>query len=155
TLADMDADAPLYDLKTLEDYFALDLGRARFQTILLSLFAGAALLLTALGLYGVIAYAVVQRTHEIGLRMALGASQNHVLRMILNRGLALTVMGIALGVLGALALARVFESLLYEIPPRDPLTYVVVCLTLALVAVLASYIPALRATRVDPMIALR
>jgi putative ABC transport system permease protein len=155
TLAAMEPDAPLYDVRTLDDYLALDLGRARFQTVLLSLFAAVALVLTAIGLYGVIAYGVVQRTHEIGVRMALGASRTNVLKMILNRGLMLTVSGIVLGVVGALALARLMESLLYEIPPRDPLTYVVVCFTLSMVALLASYIPALRATRVDPMIALR
>jgi putative ABC transport system permease protein len=155
TLASMDADAPLYDIKPLADYFALDLGRARFQTVLLSLFAGVALVLTAIGLYGVIAYAVVQRTHEIGVRMALGASRSDVLRMILNRGLMLTLTGVGVGVIGALALARLIESLLYEIPPRDPMTYIVVCFTLSAVALLASYIPALRATRVDPIIALR
>jgi predicted permease len=154
-LASMDPDAPLYDVKTLDDYLALDLGRARFQTVLLGLFAGVALLLTAIGLYGVIAYGVAQRTHEIGVRIALGASRMDVLRMVLNRGLVLTLAGVGAGVVGALALARLMQSLLYEIPPRDPLTYTVVCVTLAAVALLASYIPALRATRVDPMVALR
>jgi predicted permease len=154
-LVSMDPDAPLFNVKTLDDYLALDLGRARFQTMLLGLFAGVALVLTAIGLYGVIAYSVVQRTHEIGVRMALGATRTDVLRMVLNRGLVLTFVGVGLGVVGALALARFIESLLYEIPPRDPLTYATVCVTLAAVALLASYIPALRATRVDPMIALR
>jgi putative ABC transport system permease protein len=151
----MEPDAPLYDIKTLEDYLALDLDRARFQTVLLGLFAGVALLLTAIGLYGVIAHGVVQRTHEIGVRMALGASRTDVLHLVLNRGLMLTLAGVGIGVVGALALARFIQSLLYEIPPRDPLTYAVVCVTLGAVALLASYIPALRATRVDPMIALR
>jgi predicted permease len=155
TLATMDADAPIYDLKTLSDYVALDLGRARFQTVLLSLFAGVALLLTTIGVYGVVAYGVAQRTHEIGVRMALGASRSDVLRMILNGGLMLTLAGVGVGVIGALALARLIESMLYEIPPRDPATYGIVCVTLSMVALLASYIPALRATRVDPMIALR
>ena len=151
----MDADAPIYDVKTLSDYVALDLGRARFQTVLLSLFAGVALLLTTIGVYGVVAYGVAQRTHEIGVRMALGASRSDVLRMILNGGLMLTLAGVGVGVIGALALARLIESMLYEIPPRDPATYGIVCVTLSMVALLASYIPALRATRVDPMIALR
>lgn len=154
-LNSMDPDAPLYQVRTMEDYLALDLGRARFQTILLALFAGVALLLTAVGLYGVMAYAVAQRTHEIGVRMALGASRPAVLRMILQRGIVLTLSGIAIGVIGAIALASIIESLLYQIPPRDPATYVVVCVTLGSVALLASYIPALRATRVDPMLALR
>lgn len=154
-VSSMDSESPLYDIRTLEDYLALDLGRARFQTVLLALFAGVALLLTAVGLYGVMAYAVNQRTHEIGVRMALGASRPAVLRMILQRGVLLTVTGIGIGVVGAIALASVIESLLYQIPPRDPLTYIVVCITLGAVALVASYIPALRATRVDPMFALR
>jgi putative ABC transport system permease protein len=154
-LTSMDPDAPMFNAKTLDDYLALDLGRARFQTTLLGLFAAVALLLTAIGLYGVIAYSVAQRTHEIGVRIALGATRADVLRMVLNRGLLLTFVGVGVGVVGALALARFIESLLYEIPPRDPLTYATVCVTLGAVALLASYIPALRATRVDPIIALR
>jgi len=139
----------------MDDYLAMDLGRERFQTTLLTLFACIALLLTAVGLYGVMAYAVAQRTHEIGVRMALGAPSAAVLRMVLRRGAFLTLAGVGIGVVSALALAKVIESLLYQIPPRDPLTYVVVCITLSGVALLASYIPALRATRVDPMYALR
>jgi putative ABC transport system permease protein len=154
-LASMDSDAPLFTVRSMEDYLALALGRARFQTMLLSLFAGTALLLTAVGLYGVMAYAVGQRTHEIGVRMALGASRSDVLQMVLRRGVVLTTSGIIIGVVGAVALAKLIESLLYEIPPRDPLTYVGVCVVLACVAMLASYIPALRATRIDPMVALR
>ena len=154
-IAAMDPDAPVYQIKTMEDYLALDLGRARFQTALLGLFAGIALLLTAIGLYGVIAYGVAQRTHEIGVRMALGASRADVLRMVVNRGLLLTLAGVGAGVLGAVGLARFIQSLLYQTPPRDPLTYTVVCVSLSLVALLASYIPAMRATRIDPMVALR
>lgn len=154
-VSSMDSEAPLYDMRTMDDYLALDLGRARFQTILLALFAGVALLLTAVGLYGVMAYAVTQRTHEIGVRMALGASRSAVLQMILQRGVFLTLSGIGIGVIGAIALASVIQSLLYQIPPRDPATYIVVCILLGSVAMLASYIPALRATRVDPMFALR
>ncbi len=154
-LAGMDPDAPLFEIKTMEDYLVLDLGRARFQTALLSLFAGIALLLTAIGLYGVVAYGVAQRTHEIGVRMALGASRKDVLQMVLNQGLLLTFLGVAVGVLGALGLAKFIESLLYQILPRDPATYLVVCVTLGVVALLASYIPAMRAIRVDPVVALR
>ena len=154
-LAGMDSDAPLFEIKTMEDYLVLDLGRARFQTVLLSLFAGIALLLTAIGLYGVVAYGVAQRTREIAVRMALGASQKDVLQMVLNQGLLLTFVGVAVGVLGALGLAKFIESLLYQILPHDPATYLVVCVTLGVVALLASYIPAKRAIRVDPMVALR
>ncbi|HZU22415.1 MAG TPA: ABC transporter permease [Terriglobales bacterium] len=154
-LTSMDPESPLYNAKTMEDCLALDLGRARFQTVLLGVFAAIALLLTAIGLYGVIAYSVAQRTHEIGVRMALGASRGNVLSMVLNRGVQLTFIGIVLGVAGALGLAQIIQALLYEIPPRDPATYFVVCITLGAVALLASYLPALRAARVDPMVALR
>jgi putative ABC transport system permease protein len=98
---------------------------------------------------------VAQRTHEIGVRMAMGASRESVRSMILRRGTLLTLAGTVLGILGAFALARLIESLLYQIPPRDPLTYVGVCVVLSAVALAASYIPALRATKVDPMVALR
>jgi putative ABC transport system permease protein len=154
-LASMDRDAPLYDVRSLDDYLALDLGRARFQTLLLGCFAAIALLLTAVGLYGVVAYGVTQRTHEIGLRMALGASQSEVLHLVLRQGAALTIIGAGAGILGAIALTRLIASLLFETPPRDPLTYVTVCVVLSGVALLASYIPALRATRVNPTVALR
>ena len=155
TLTSMDPEAPLYNVRTMEDCLALDLGRARFQAVLLGIFAGIALLLTGIGLYGVIAYSVAQRTHEIGVRMALGASRANVLSMVLNRGVQLTLIGIAIGVACALALAQIIQAMLYEIPPRDPATYFVVCVTLGAVALLASYLPALRAARVDPMVALR
>src|SRR5262249_53081244 len=105
-LASMDPESPLFDIKTLDDYLAMDLGRARFQTVLLGLFAGVALLLTAIGLYGVMSYAVVQRTHEIGIRVALGAVKADVLRMILSRSFAITGIGLVLGILGAGLVSR-------------------------------------------------
>lgn len=151
----LDPEAPLHDIRTMDECLAFDLGRARFQTVLLGIFAAIALLLTAIGLYGVVAYSVAQRTHEIGVRMALGASRSHVLATVLNRGVQLTLIGIAIGVAGALALARVVQALLYETAPRDPATYLLVCITLSLVALAASYLPALRASRVDPIVALR
>lgn len=154
-LRKMDPEAPLYSVKTMDDYLALDLGRARFQTVLLGLFAGIALLLTAVGLYGVMAQSVAQRTQEIGIRMAMGATRGDVRSMVLRTGTLLSLIGTAIGLVAALALARLIESLLYEIPPRDPMTYVIVCGVLALVSILASYVPALRATRLDPMVALR
>jgi putative ABC transport system permease protein len=154
-LSSMDAEAPLYDVRTMTDYLALDLGRARFQTVLLGLFAGVALLLTAVGLYGVMAQSVAQRTQEIGIRMALGASREDVRAMVLRKGALLSLAGTLIGLVAALALARLIESLLYEIPPRDPATYVSVCAILALVSIAASYVPAARATRLDPMVALR
>jgi putative ABC transport system permease protein len=154
-LESLDSEAPLYNVRTMQDYLALDLGRAKFQTTLLGLFAGIALLLTAVGLYGVMAQSVAQRTQEIGIRMALGASRENVRAMILRRGTLLSLAGTVIGIIGALAFARLIESLLYEIPPHDPITYVGVCAILALVAAFASYVPAARATRLDPMVALR
>lgn len=154
-LSGMDAEVSLYNTRPLDDYLALDLGRARFQTVLLSCFAMISLLLTAMGLYGVISYSVTQRTHEIGVRMALGASRSSVLKMVLQQGAGLTGAGIAMGLIGAFALTRLLAALLYNTPPHDPLTYATVCVLLAGVAMTASYLPALRATRVDPNVALR
>jgi putative ABC transport system permease protein len=154
-LAAMDPDAPLYQVLTLDDYFALDLGRARFQTMLLGLFAGIALLLTAVGLYGVMSFTVLQRTHEIGIRVALGADRIDVLRMVLSKSMALTGVGLAIGVIGASMLTRLLDNLLYEVKPTDPVTLVAVSAVLIAVSALASYIPARRAARVDPMVALR
>src|SRR5262249_29783170 len=119
TLAGMDADSPLYKVQTLEDYLAFDLGRARFQTMLLGLFAGIALLLTAVGLYGVMSFTVLQRTHEIGIRVALGAARADILRMVLNKSLVLTSLGLAIGMAGALMVTRLLEGLLYEVKPMD------------------------------------
>lgn len=154
-LNSMDPDVPLYEIRTMDQYLAIDLGRARFQAILLGLFAAMALILTAVGLYGVMSQAVAQRTHEIGVRMAMGATRESVLAMVLGRGTTLTVIGTVIGIGGALALARLIESLLYQIPPRDPATYVSVSVILGLVAIAASYVPAQRAAKVDPMVALR
>ena len=119
-LQSMDSEAPLYNVRSMEDYLVLDLGRARFQTTLLGLFAVMALVLTAIGLYGVMAQSVVQRTQEIGIRMAMGATRENVRGMILARASFLSLTGTAIGILGALAFANVIESLLYAIPPRDP-----------------------------------
>ena len=154
-LASMDPDAPLYEVRSLEDYLALDLGRARFQAVLLGLFAGIALLLTAVGLYGVMAYTVAQRAQEIGIRMALGASRADVLHMILARSVAITGVGLLIGIVGAAALTRLLSSLLYGVRPIDPMTFAAVALLLAATSMLASYIPAWRAAKVDPMVALR
>jgi putative ABC transport system permease protein len=121
----------------------------------LGIFAFLALALAAVGIYGVTSYSVSQRTHEIGIRMALGAQDSDVLRLVVGHGLALAVIGMTLGVAGALVLTRFLASMLYGIRPTDPLTYLGVCLLLMAVAMVASYIPARRATKVDPMEALR
>ena len=154
-LTSMDPDAPLYGARTMEDYLALDLGRARFQTILLTVFAAIALLLTAVGLYGVMSYTVAQRTPEIGLRVALGANRQDVVGMILARSFRITGVGLLLGLLGAFGLTRLLSTVLYEVKPADPLTFIAVAVVLGGVSLLASYVPAWRAAKVDPMVALR
>jgi len=143
------------DVRTLDQIAREPVEQRRFLMVLLGLFAALALVLAAVGIYGVMAYSVAQRTHEIGIRMALGAEQRDVLKLIVARGLVLAVVGVAAGVLAALALSRLMASLLYGVHPGDPATFAVVCLTLVAVALAASYIPARRATKVDPMAALR
>ena len=127
----------------------------RFSLALLGSFAALALVLAAIGIYAVLAYSVARRTHEIGVRMALGARSGDVLRLVLAQGLRVTTIGIVFGVAGALGLTRFLQSLLYEVRPTDPPTFVGVLLLLVSVSVAASYLPARRAMRVDPMVALR
>ena len=119
------------------------------------MFASLAVLLSALGIYGVLSYSVAQRTQEIGIRAALGATRTSLLQLILSRGVGLTVVGLVIGVSGSLGLTRLMASLLYGVSARDPVTMIVVGAVLALVAVLACYVPARRATRIDPLLALR
>jgi putative ABC transport system permease protein len=127
----------------------------RFSAVLLSLFAGLAMLLAAIGLYGVISFAVARRTHEMGVRAALGATRAAVVRLVLREGAAMAGAGIALGLAAAAVLSRLLTSQLYGVTPGDPLTFAAVPAILALVALLASYLPARRAARVSPMVALR
>lgn len=155
TLASLDPEAPLFDIHSMDDLLALDIGESKFQTLLLGVFAGIALLLTAVGLYGVMAYSVVQRTREIGIRLALGASRGDVLQMVLQRGAILTATGLTAGILGALCLTSFMEKMLFDTRPFDALTIVAVSALLAAVALLASYLPARRATKVDPLVTLR
>jgi ABC-type antimicrobial peptide transport system permease subunit len=122
---------------------------------MMGVFAGIALLLAGVGLYAVMAYAVSQRTHEIGVRLALGAQARDILWLITGQGLKLTLAGLALGMMGAFALTRVMEPLLYGVAPTDPLTFILISSSLACVALLACWIPARRATKVDPLVALR
>jgi putative ABC transport system permease protein len=140
---------------TLEQYIAKTVAERRFATVLLSAYAAVAVALAAVGIYGVLSYLVAQRTHEIGVRMAIGAQWGDVLRSVLKRGLALTGTGVCVGLLLALASTRVLSSMLYEVSATDPTTFVGVCLLLAVVALSACYIPARRATKVDPIVALR
>ena len=127
----------------------------RFTLVVLGVFAALALLLTLVGLYGVLAYAVSRRRREIGIRMALGAQRGNVLRLVLREGLQLAALGIAAGLLGALAVVRFMGNLLYDIKPTDPVTFVAIPLLLGTVALLACWVPARRAVKVDPMEALR
>jgi putative ABC transport system permease protein len=151
----LDNSLALFNVRTMEDVISQSMSNASYQSLLLSSFALLALLLTAVGIYGVMAYMVTQRTHEIGIRLALGAHRREILRLILRQGAQLTLTGVAFGVAGALVLTRFLSSLLFGIQSRDPFTFIVVTTGLAAVALLASYIPACRATRVDPMVALR
>ena len=143
------------DIKLLEQIKSESLGGNRLRTVLLGVFAGLAMLLAAIGIYGVISYSVAQRTHEMGVRAALGASTWDQVRLVLGSGLSLTAIGLAIGALGALGLTQLLASLLFGVSPRDPSTLVLVAAILAAVALAACYIPARRATRIDPMIALR
>jgi len=127
----------------------------RFRTLLLGLFGLAALLLGATGIYGVMSYSVSQRTREFGIRIALGAERSQVMNLVLKQGLVLTLAGLGIGLLGALALTQLLAKMLYEVQPTDPLTFAGVTLLLAAVALLANYLPARRATRVNPIEALR
>jgi putative ABC transport system permease protein len=151
----LDAHLPVYDLHAMEDLVSEALAQPRFYLSLLAAFAGAALLLAAVGLYGVIAYAVQQRTREIGVRMALGASSGNVLGMVVREGLGMSAVGVALGLVGAAALTRVLQSLLFGVTTTDPLTFASVAVVLSLVAIAASLIPARRAASIDPQRALR
>jgi putative ABC transport system permease protein len=151
----VDKDQPISHVQTMDQVFAAAISQERFQALLLGLFAALALVLACVGLYGVISYAVAQRTHEIGVRMALGAQPLDVLRLVLRQGMALTIAGLIVGIgIGSVA-TRVLSDMLYGVTPRDPLTFVGVPALLLLVAFLACYIPARRATRIDPLVALR
>ena len=154
-LRDLDADLPPFQVRTMEQVVEETLVTRRFSMLLLASFAGLALFLAGVGLYGVISYSVVQRTREIGLRMALGARGLDVVRMVVRRGLGLTAAGLAIGVAVALAVTRFLSTLLFAVPPTDPLTFVSIAGLLAAVACVASFLPAWRAARVDPMEALR
>ena len=151
----IDRNQPVSAIRTMEEVLDESVGRRRLIVVLLSLFAGVALLLAMLGIYGVIAYSVAQRTQEVGIRRAMGAAEGDILRWILGHGLRLTLAGVLLGIGGALALTRVIKSLLFHTTTTDPATFVGVAFLFVVVALLASYIPARRATRIDPMAALR
>jgi putative ABC transport system permease protein len=150
TVHSLDSTLPVAQLASMEDVLSTSLARPRFLTLLLGVFAGVALALAAIGTYGVMAYSVAERRHEIGIRMALGAQSSSVLAMILRQGVVTAGMGLALGLLGALALSSLIRSMLFDTSPKDAASFVIAPLTLGAVAILACYLPALKATRIDP-----
>jgi putative ABC transport system permease protein len=152
---ELDREQPIADVATMEDRQASSLSQSRFSTMLLGIFAGLALILAAVGIYGVMAYSVAQRIHEIGIRVALGAQAGDVMRLVVKQGLMLTIAGVGIGLGAALITTRVITSLLYGVTATDPMTFAIIPVLLTGVALAASFIPARRATKVDPMVALR
>jgi putative ABC transport system permease protein len=151
----IDSQLPMSKVKTMDEVAAASFEARRFNMLLLTIFAGLALLLAAVGIYGVMSYAVTQRTQEIGIRMALGARATDVLKLIIRNGMTLTLLGVAIGLAGAVALTRLLTTLLFGVKPTDAATFVVVSVVLVVIALLACYLPARRATKVDPLVALR
>jgi len=151
----VDKDEPVSSVSTMQQLVSQSVAEPRFRTLLLGIFAGLAFLLAVVGIYGIISYSVSQRTHEIGVRMALGAERRDVLRLVVGQGMRQTLIGVGVGLLAALGLTRLLASYLYSVRPTDPMTFVVVSAVMLAVALLASYIPARRATKVDPLVALR
>jgi putative ABC transport system permease protein len=154
-LAAMDATIPLTGVRVFEEYIARSLARPRFNTLLLSIFAGTALILTAIGIYGVMAYSVAQRTSEIGIRIALGAGKGSIFRLVVGQAMTLVGISVVIGLAGAFAATRILEGLLFGVGASDPATFVSIVFLVSAVAFIAAWLPARRATRVDPIIALR
>ena len=151
----VDGDVPVYDIQTMEGRLHGSLARQRFSMTMLGAFAGFAMILAAVGIYGVMSYLVTQGTHDIGVRIALGAPRSGILRMVVRQGMTLTAIGIVVGLVGAALLTQLMASLLFGVSARDAVTFSLVAVFLGSVALVASSVPALRATRVDPLVALR
>jgi putative ABC transport system permease protein len=154
-LHDINPDQPLVRIRTMEENISTSVSQPRFRTVLLAIFAISALLLSVVGIYGLMAYSVSQRVHEVGIRIALGAQTGDVLKLIVGQGLKLVLIGVAVGLAGAFALSRILSTFLYQVTATDPITFGAVSVTLIAVAFIACYIPAHRATKVDPIVALR
>jgi ABC-type antimicrobial peptide transport system permease subunit len=150
-----DPDMPLFDVRTMEESLRFGLWESRIYAVLMTVFGALALVIAAIGIYGVMAYSVAQRTQEIGIRMALGAARHDVLRMVVGQALWLTLFGMGIGLAGAYAVTRLMASQLFGVSPSDPPTFVGVAFILVASALIAAWVPAERATRVDPMVALR
>src|SRR5205085_10304036 len=146
---------PVFEVRTMEERLFESVAQPRFRTVLLGVFAALALLMAVVGLYAVMAVSVAQRTHELGIRIALGAQRSDVIALVLGQGVKLVGIGITLGLMGAWALTRVLTTLLYEVKPTDPLTFLAVPALLVVVAILACWLPARHAAKVDPITALR
>jgi putative ABC transport system permease protein len=154
-LEEVEPEMSVSSVATLDQHIARKLVRPKFQMTLLGIFSGIAFAIAMMGIYGVISYSVSQRTHEIGIRMALGAQRGDILKMVVGQGMLLVIVGVGIGLAGAFVLTRFLESLLFGVAPTDPATFAAVAAVLAAVALLACYLPARRATKVDPMVALR
>jgi len=155
SLTSVDKDLPVYSIKPMTEYLHDSLGRRRFNMILLTVFGGVALVLAAVGIYGVISYGVTQRTHELGIRMALGAQRRDVLKLVIRQAMMVALGGVGIGLVASLALTRLIKSLLFNVDVTDPLTFVAIAALMSTIALVACLIPARRATKVDPLVALR
>jgi putative ABC transport system permease protein len=151
----MDSSIPLTSVRVFDEYVSRSLARPRFNALLLSIFAATALLLTAIGIYGVLAYSVSQRTNEIGIRMALGAAQSAIFRLVVGQAMTLVGISLALGLVGAFGATRLLSSLLFGVRAWDPVTFIAIVALVGVVAFLAAWLPARRAAHVDPIVALR
>jgi ABC-type antimicrobial peptide transport system permease subunit len=154
-LLELNGELVVYSPEPLDQIVAQSIGQKRFAMTLLAVFAAIALLLAGVGIYGVLSYLVGQRTQEIGVRMALGAQRFHVLQLVMNDGARMTLVGLGIGVIAALGLTRLLSHMLFGIKPTDPVTFLTVAMLLCTIALLACYVPAHRAMRVDPTVALR
>jgi ABC-type antimicrobial peptide transport system permease subunit len=154
-IRELDPDLPIYKLRTMDERISDSLAERRFSMLLLTVFAALALGLAAIGIYGVMAYLVAQGTRELGIRLALGASPANLRALVVRQGMAVAIVGVALGLAGAFALTRFMRALLFGVRETDPLTFAAIGTMLALIALVASYVPARRASRVDPIVSLR
>jgi putative ABC transport system permease protein len=154
-MKEIDPNQPIYNVRTMDEIRGESVAPERLNLTLLSIFAGIALVLAIVGIYGVMSHTVTQRTHEIGIRMAVGAQPRDVFRLVIGQGMILALVGVAFGLAGAFGLTRLMAAMLFGVEPTDPATFAVISILLTLVAVLACYAPSRRATKVDPLVALR